>query len=180
MANGEWYTPAEYIRAARLVFNERIDLDPASCSVANEIVLARRYYTKEDNGLERSWQCSSLWLNPPYGRLHGRGGSVSWQSLFAARLLEEHRKGNVGQAILLSLGNPNSRWFQPFFNYLLCYPQRRISFIRPDGGDGHFGFPLAFCYLGPHEDCFIEIFQAFGPIVSKINRPGPALARATN
>jgi hypothetical protein len=56
----EWYTPAQYIKLAREVLGT-IDFDPASSDQAQERVKASRYYTKEDNGIEKSW--GGAWLN---------------------------------------------------------------------------------------------------------------------
>jgi hypothetical protein len=41
----EWYTPANYIEASRMVMGS-IDLDPASSETANRTVCATAYYTK--------------------------------------------------------------------------------------------------------------------------------------
>ena len=48
--SNEWYTPTQYVEAARRVLGG-IDLDPASCEVANATVKATRYLTKDDDGL---------------------------------------------------------------------------------------------------------------------------------
>lgn len=178
--NNEWYTPVKYVEAARAVMGG-IDLDPASCEMANRTVQARRYYTKEENGLSRQWKAKSVWLNPPYGRVKPEltGSTHSFQKMFAHKLLSEYRSGNVEQAILLSLGNPNSVWFQPFFDYILCFHRDRIRFDRPDGTEGHFGFPLAFVYLGPNESRFAEIFSQFGRIVKAIDAPRQPIATSS-
>jgi ParB family chromosome partitioning protein len=62
----EWYTPIKYIESARLVMGT-IDLDPATSVIANEIVKAKTFYTKEDDGLTKSW-FGNVWLNPPYAQ----------------------------------------------------------------------------------------------------------------
>jgi hypothetical protein len=48
----EWFTPALYIEKARRVLGQ-IDLDPASCALAQEVVQARHFFTVNDDGLMR-------------------------------------------------------------------------------------------------------------------------------
>src|SRR5262249_14971473 len=47
--DSEWYTPPEYVEAARDVLGG-IDLDPASNHLAQATVRATRYFTKQDDG----------------------------------------------------------------------------------------------------------------------------------
>lgn len=59
--NDEWLTPPEILRAL-----DPFDLDPCA-PVSRPWPMARRHYTKEDNGLSLPWE-GRVWLNPPYGR----------------------------------------------------------------------------------------------------------------
>lgn len=59
----EHFTPMEWCRRARRVLGA-IDLDPASCATANELVQASAYYTREDNGLVCQW-FGRVYCNPP-------------------------------------------------------------------------------------------------------------------
>jgi hypothetical protein len=176
-SDNEWYTPARYVEAARAVMGG-IDVDPASCKLANQTVRATRYYTKEDNGLMQPWTTADgrparVWLNPPYGRTSGGGNHLSHQKAFAEKLLREYSQGHVAQAVLLSLGNPSSLWFQPLFDFVICFHRGHITFFRPNGGTGHFGFPLAFVYLGPSVAQFIEAFSPFGRIARAVDASTP-------
>lgn len=177
-----WYTPAKYIEAARTVMG-KIDLDPASCALANETVKAKRYYTQHDNGLAQEWTVdgcpSCVWLNPPYGRIGSEnGGNKGYTPLFVRRLLHEYRAGNVVQAILLVLGNACfMKWFYPLWEFPMCFHDGRIYFDLPDGSKSDFGFGNTFIYLGPNESKFVEVFSQFGTIAKRVSpsreRPMP-------
>src|SRR5712691_5248940 len=107
MKSNEWYTPAKYIEAARSVMGD-IDLDPASCALANETVKATRYYTKEENGLMLPWS-GRVWLNPPYGKSSKGTSNIS---AFIDRLQNFYMDGKVEQAIILSTCAVYTRWFR--------------------------------------------------------------------
>ena len=62
--NDEAYTPEWIIAAARMVMGG-IDLDPASCAAAQEVVRADRWVGLPDDGLDVDW-AGRVWLNPPW------------------------------------------------------------------------------------------------------------------
>jgi hypothetical protein len=167
--SNEWYTPAKYIEAARVIMGG-IDLDPASCELANQTVKATHYYDQVMNGLMQPWY-GKVWLNPPYGKVNPTPGSVrSYQQLFVEKLLRE--ASHVEQAILLLLGNVCfNRYFSELWNHPLCFHAGSLPFYRPDGTLDYFGFGTIFVYLGPNESKFIEVFSAFGRIVKAVDTP---------
>lgn len=168
----EWYTPAGYIDAARRVMGE-IDLDPASCAVANETVQAARYYTRDDDGLSLSWcnpdgSPARVWLNPPYGKSGGESNQERWSRY----LIRQYQAGQVGEAILLVNAVPGNAWFQDLWRALpvwtpVCFT-RRISFERADGKPDRPTHGNAFFYFGPRSARFVDIFQPIGLIVARV------------
>jgi hypothetical protein len=65
--SNEHYTPPSIIGVCRETMGD-IDLDPASCKLANsKLVHAKSYFTKEDDGLQRSW-FGRIFCNPPGGK----------------------------------------------------------------------------------------------------------------
>ena len=173
MKDNEWYTPSKYIEAARTVMGG-IDLDPASCEQANQVVKAERFYTKEQNGLLQPWY-GRMWCNPPYGKIHDIPGSVrSFQEAFVERIDRLYRTGAIEQAILLLLGNSCfNRYFETLWDYPLCFHTGSLEFYKQDGSIAWFGFGTLFVYLGPNIEAFTEIFSQFGRIVRAIDAPQP-------
>jgi len=152
--NNEWYTPAEYIEAARLVLGA-IDLDPASSDEANEVVKAARYFTAADDGLLQQWQ-GRTWHNPPYASdLIGK---------FADKLVHHYMAGDVPAAVVLVNNATETAWFQRMAGHssAVCFPRGRVRFWSPSGT---VGAPLqgqAILYMGEDIDAFTAEFRRFG------------------
>ena len=118
----EWYTPAMYIEAARLVLGG-IELDPASCALANTVVKAERYIDKAHDGLRLPWCTGGLWLNPPYS------ATQEWVD----KLIEEYDGERTDAAIVLVNNATETRWFQALLRrFPVCFPSSRLQFWRHD------------------------------------------------
>jgi ParB family chromosome partitioning protein len=151
----EWYTPPEYIEAAREVLGG-IDLDPASSAIAQQTVQAERFYTAEDDGLSQDWR-GRVWLNPPY--------NVDLVGRFVAKLCAHVQAGDVPAAVLLTNNATETRWFQEAYRVCRakCFPQGRIRFLNEHGEP--VGAPLqgqSILYFGDRPEAFCEAFQRFG------------------
>lgn len=166
-ASSEWYTPAKYIEAARLVMGG-IELDPASCLEANQIVKAERYFTEAQDGRLCEWKAKSVWLNPPGGS-SGESGTAEWSRY----LIREYERGNVEQAIMLIFNSSGTEtaWFQRLLGqYPICLVKTRIKFIPPAGryADPKKNQPVhgnAFVYFGKDDRKFFQVFSQFGKII---------------
>jgi DNA N-6-adenine-methyltransferase (Dam) len=168
----EWYTPLQYIEAARRVLG-KIDLDPASCASANSTVKASRFFTIDDDGLSRDWVCETLFVNPPYGRR----GAISNQALWSARLISEFNAGHITTgAILLVNACTSEKWFQPLYQYPICFTNHRIRFYNGNGTQPTKG--NAFIYFGNEPERFFREFMNLGAVVMRV-RPKPEHAATT-
>lgn len=161
--SNEWYTPEEITAAASRVMGG-IDLDPASCAEANNIVKARVFFTERDDGLAQRWH-GRVWLNPPYGR---DDDNKSNQARWSERLIEDYTAKRIEQAHLLVNSATGNAWFQPLWDHPLCFPSSRLKFTPPASADAKKYQPTqsnVIVYFGPHVDRFVEEFAAFGRIV---------------
>lgn len=125
-STNEHYTPLEIINAARSIMGE-IDLDPASCALANKNVHAKAYFTRDDDGLTRPWG-GRVFLNPPGGKRDGHSVATA----FWNKLVGEYDAGRVYCAFFVVF-NPNllftSQDSTPALKFPVCFPRRRLSFL---------------------------------------------------
>lgn len=166
--SNEWYTPPEYIEAARKVMGQ-IDLDPASCAEANKVVKAARFYTIDDDGLTQPWT-GRLFLNPPYGRRLGDSGPSN-AAVWTARLRAEYGAGNVTQACVLIGANTETDYYQALCEFPVCLPKGRIQFYGPDSEADNNTNGSAIFYLGPNVMRFAEVFRQFGAVQHRLAAP---------
>lgn len=151
----EWYTPPEYIEAAREVLGE-IELDPASSKLANKTVKAKKFYTLDDDGLCQGWR-GKVWMNPPY--------SLDLIGEFIAKYAEHVSSKDVTEGIVLVNNATETAWFSELVSVssAVVFPKGRIKFIDKNGKPS--GAPLqgqAIVYAGSNPDKFISVFSEFG------------------
>ena len=155
--NNEWYTPAEYLDAARKVMGG-IDLDPASHAIAQKTVKAAVFFSQADDGLSHEW-IGRVWLNPPY--------SQPDIQRFADKLVAETVAGRISQAIVLTNSATDTAWFHVLGNACasICFPRGRIRFLSKAGQQGSPLMGQAFFYFGTHQGQFQDVFSKYGLIV---------------
>jgi len=159
--DNEWYTPVMFIELARQVMGA-IDLDPASCVAANEVVQAKKIYTIEDDGLVQPWS-GRVWLNPPY--------SSDLIGKFCDKVVAEYQQGNISAAMVLVNNSTETLWFRTLVQCAsaIVFPHSRIKFWKPEGGPGAPTQGQAIVYIGPDYRRFLQVFQsvAWGAIVNE-------------
>jgi len=154
----EWYTPKQYIDAARQTMGT-IDLDPASSDVANKIIQATKYFTNEDDGRKQLW-AGNVWMNPPY--------SQPLISEFCDILVRMYKDKDIKQACVLVNNATETNFYQNLLNTCnaVCFIKGRVKFIDKDGKES--GAPLqgqTILYFGSNKDSFTDNFSKFGVIL---------------
>lgn len=157
----EWYTPEEYLDAAREVMEE-IDLDPASSEIAQKRVKAKRFFTMTDDGLTKQWK-GRIYLNPPY-----TSGLVD---KFLSKLVSHLNAGEVSEAIVLVNNATDTGWMQDAAKAasVVCFPRGRIRFLDENGKPGAPLQGQAILYFGDEGERFADVFQTFGFCAEIVN-----------
>jgi ParB family chromosome partitioning protein len=144
-----------------------IELDPASCELANATIQATRYYDQHRNGLTQEWRARTVWLNPPYCKT----GSISNQETWTCKLIAEYEAGHIEQAILLVNAATETRWFQRLYIHPICFMRGRIQFNSPTNTQTGSTVGSALVYFGTNSERFAAVFRQFGAIVGCITAP---------
>jgi ParB family chromosome partitioning protein len=158
--NNEWYTPPEFIAAARDAMGA-IDLDPASSDVANGTVRAKSFYTPADDGLTKPWH-GNVWMNPPYAQ--------PLIAQFAERVADKFDGKEIKRACVLVNNATETAWFQRMLasSSAVCLLRGRIRFIDPEGKPS--GAPLqgqAVLYMGENPYRFARSFAELGHVLMR-------------
>ncbi len=159
-----WGTPLKYVDAVKRVFGGEIDLDP--CSNSSSIVDARVQYTlPESDGLRKSWDFPTIFVNPPYGIDKERGTSIRYWLARCAAARAEH---NSEVLALVPVATNTKHWKEYVFGKAtaICFLyDTRLRFLV-DGKDQGKGAPMscAMVYWGSHAAEFERIFQVHGAV----------------
>ena len=106
----EWSTPQDFYNELNKEFN--FTLDPCA---TKQNAKCNKFYTQEDNGLEKDWQGERVFCNPPYGR-----EIKHW----VRKCQEESQKTNTLVVMLIPARTDTSY----FHDYI--YNKSEIRFIR--------------------------------------------------
>ncbi len=104
----EWSTPLSFYRGLQKEFN--FTLDPCA---TKENAKCDKFYTKEDNGLGKSWENEIVFCNPPYGREIGK---------WVKKCYEESEHALV---VMLIPSRTDTRYFHDYI-----YHKSEIRFIK--------------------------------------------------
>lgn len=150
----EWYTPPEYLAAARDVMGA-IDLDPASSDAAQNNVGATNYFTKKDDGLAQEWS-GRVWLNPPYAQPHIAD--------FVSKMVAERKARRVTSAIMLTHNYTDTSWFHEAAGIAdaICFTRGRVKFYDAKGNIAAPTQGQAFFYFGAETAAFAKRFANIG------------------
>jgi ParB family chromosome partitioning protein len=132
-----------------------IDLDPASCELANETVKAERFYSEQDDGLTKEWT-GRVWMNPPYGSdLIGQ---------FTEKFAKEYTAGNITEGIVLVNNATETAWFCNMMTAAsaVVFPRGRIRYNSPTKESNAPIQGQAFIYFGEHYNRFLDVFRGIG------------------
>jgi hypothetical protein len=131
------------VTLSREALGGRIDLDPASCKKAQEVVGARTFFTAEDDGLTKCWQThgreTTVFLNPPYCRMTTRFGvKKSSMGVWLARAVEAYINGEVNELILVTKSVNATRWGRVLAGFAHCKLSERVEFYTEHEGERQF------------------------------------------
>jgi DNA N-6-adenine-methyltransferase (Dam) len=152
----EWGTPVEIIEPVRAFYGGQIDCDPATNLVAQRIVRATIYYTKEQDGLRQPWPGKTL-LNGPYSNL------APWVN----KLISEYEAGRATEVVTLTNGALGTEWFNVLLGAAAraCILRDRQRFLLNGEARNSPITGQVLFYFGPRFSDFTRAFRPLGRVV---------------
>lgn len=179
-ASQNWCTPPKYVRAVRDVFDDSIALDP--CSNRHSVVHAEtEYCLPADDGLHRSWNFQTIYVNPPYGADRKRGTTIKDWLRRCAVAHDEHGSQVLA---LVPVATNTRHWKDYVFGVAqgVCFLyDTRLRFLV-NGKDEGKGAPMscAMVYWGLRFSRFEKVFLPHGAVVDLRGLQGRLIGRSRN
>ncbi len=125
-----WGTPQPLFDALDAIFHFTIDV-----AASNENAKYKRFYTKEDNGLSKSWAGESVFCNPPYGKnLLEPWVEKAW---FATSLIGKNFSDDENPAkyaVFVLPARTSQFWFHEYcLLQNVFFIKGRLNFVKPVG-----------------------------------------------
>ena len=137
----EWETPQDLFDALDYAFV--FTLDPCATP---ENAKCKKFYTKEDNGLTKSWENETAFVNPPYSQIE------KWV------LKSLHEKTYSARVVMLLPARTDTKWFKYILETSseIYFIEGRLKF---KGAKSSAPFPSMIVYLGIKNQMRPHIFS---------------------
>lgn len=158
----ENYTPEDLIKIVHDFYGFP-SLDPFSNSLANRTVKAKKFFSKQDDGLQQDWNgYPTIWMNPPYSR--------GFLKPVADKLIALLKTG-YPEVFLLTNTDNSTQWYQSILRECdrFVLPTKRLTFYSPkraaegkkqNGNDK----PQTLFYFGQQPQKVEEVFRHWGVV----------------
>jgi site-specific DNA-methyltransferase (adenine-specific) len=150
--SNEWYTPQKLFDIIEKKLNLRFTLDPCATKLSTK---CEKYYTKEDDGLSKSWKGETVFINPPY--------SKDLQPAFIKKAFEEAKDINTKCVLLIPARTDTKIWHNYIFKYAtrILFIEGRIKFHTYEQGmmihKGGSTFPSAIVLFDGYSESLITL-----------------------
>ena len=125
----EWGTPEDFF--AKLNKKFKFTLDP--CCTAST-AKCEKYYTREDDGLSRSWKNEVVFVNPPYGDI----------SKWVKKAYEESNHNNATVVMLIPSRTDTKYWHEYVMKAdAIYFIKGRLKFTNGNDKQNSAPFPSA-------------------------------------
>ncbi len=131
----DWATPLEFFNLLHAEFDFTLDVCASEWNAK-----CPKFFTKQQDGLDRPWAPERCWMNPPYGRDIGR-----WM----AKARDEARSGAL--VVCLVPARTDTTWWHEFIGQRaeVRFVKGRLKFVHQDGRGDPAPFPSAVVIYRP-------------------------------